>query len=113
MQPQNETFFSLFGEAGSNAVVSAAIRLEFVAAPHEHWVEFVKACTTPSTPAATPFQHPSRRSGSGVDAALWRNRSGESMGRDRGGPIAPCLLLENSSKTPQCPRQESNLRPAV
>lgn len=47
MQPRNETFFSLFGEAGSNAVMSAAIRLEFVAAPHEHWphehwLEFVK-----------------------------------------------------------------------
>ena len=89
MQPRNETFFSLFGEAGSNAVVSAAIRLEFVAAPHEHWPHehwgsSSNGCTTPSTPATTPFQHPSV-SGSGVDAALWRNRrrrvDGEGSGK--------------------------------
>jgi hypothetical protein len=54
MQPRNEKFFILFSKAGSNVVESAAILMEFVAAPHERWAELAKACTTPSTPATTP-----------------------------------------------------------
>jgi hypothetical protein len=37
MQPRNEKFFTLFSKAGSNVVESAAILMEFVAAPHERW----------------------------------------------------------------------------
>ena len=40
MQPRNEKFFTLFSNAGSNVVESAAILMEFVAAPHERWAEF-------------------------------------------------------------------------
>jgi hypothetical protein len=39
MQPRNEKFFTLFSEAGSNVVESAAILMECVAAPHERWAE--------------------------------------------------------------------------
>jgi hypothetical protein len=35
MQPRNEKLFTLFSKAGSNVVESAAILMEFVAAPHE------------------------------------------------------------------------------
>ncbi|MGP3925903.1 hypothetical protein [Streptomyces sp. 8N616] len=35
LQPRNERFFTLFGKAGSSVVESAAILMEFVAAPHE------------------------------------------------------------------------------
>ena len=42
MQPRNEKFFTLFGKAGSNVVESAAIFMEFVAAPHERWAELAK-----------------------------------------------------------------------
>ena len=41
MQPRNEKFFTRFGKAGSN-VESAAILMEFVAAPHERWAELAK-----------------------------------------------------------------------
>ena len=33
MRPQNEEFFALFSEAGSNVVESVCILMEFVAAP--------------------------------------------------------------------------------
>ena len=56
MQPRNEKFFTLFSKAGSNVVESAAILMEFAAAPHERWAEFANACTTPSTPATTPLK---------------------------------------------------------
>jgi hypothetical protein len=42
MQPRNEEFFTLFSKAGSNVVESAAILMEFVAAPHERWAELAK-----------------------------------------------------------------------
>jgi uncharacterized protein Yka (UPF0111/DUF47 family) len=42
MQPRNEKFFTLFSKAGSNVVESAAILIEFVAAPHEHCAELAK-----------------------------------------------------------------------
>ncbi|MGW3655919.1 hypothetical protein ACWD6R_09495 [Streptomyces sp. NPDC005151] len=42
MQPRNEKFFTLFSKAGSNVVESAALLREFVAAPHERWVEPAK-----------------------------------------------------------------------
>ncbi len=42
MQPRNEKFFTLFSKAGSNVVESAAILMEFVAAPHELWAELAK-----------------------------------------------------------------------
>ena len=42
MQPRNEKFFTLFSKAGSNVVESAAILMEFVAAPHERWAELAK-----------------------------------------------------------------------
>jgi uncharacterized protein Yka (UPF0111/DUF47 family) len=42
MQPRKEKFFSRFSKAGSNVVESAAIRMEFVAAPHERWAENAK-----------------------------------------------------------------------
>jgi uncharacterized protein Yka (UPF0111/DUF47 family) len=42
MQPWNERFFTLFSKAGSNVVESAAILMEFVAAPHERWAELAK-----------------------------------------------------------------------
>lgn len=35
MQPRNGKFFTRFSQAGSNVVESAAILMEFVAAPHE------------------------------------------------------------------------------
>jgi hypothetical protein len=37
MQPRNEKAFTLLSKAGSNVVESAAILMEFVAAPHERW----------------------------------------------------------------------------
>ena len=43
MQPRNEKFFTLFSKAGSNVVESAAILMEFVAAPHERWAELARA----------------------------------------------------------------------
>lgn len=42
MQPRNEKFFTLFSKAGSNVVESAAILMEFVAAPHERWAKLAK-----------------------------------------------------------------------
>jgi hypothetical protein len=39
MQPRNEKFFTLFSKAGFNVVESAAILMEFVAAPHERWAD--------------------------------------------------------------------------
>jgi hypothetical protein len=42
MQPRNEKFFTFFSKAGSNVVESAAIFMEFVAAPHERWAELAK-----------------------------------------------------------------------
>ena len=48
-------FFTLFSKAGSNVVESAALLMEFVAAPHGRWAVLANACTTPSTPATTPL----------------------------------------------------------
>jgi hypothetical protein len=56
MQPRNEKFFTLFSKAGSNVVESAAIFMEFVAAPHERWAELARAMPPPSTPATTPLR---------------------------------------------------------
>jgi uncharacterized protein Yka (UPF0111/DUF47 family) len=42
MQPRNEKFFILFSKAGFNVVESAAILMEFVAAPHERWAELAQ-----------------------------------------------------------------------
>jgi hypothetical protein len=42
MQPRNEKFFTRFSKAGSNVVESAAILMEFVAAPHERWAELAR-----------------------------------------------------------------------
>ena len=42
MQPRNEKFFTLFSKAGSNVVESAAILMEFAAAPHERWAKLAK-----------------------------------------------------------------------
>jgi hypothetical protein len=42
MQPRTKKFFTLFSKAGSNVVESAAILMEFVAAPHERWAELAK-----------------------------------------------------------------------
>jgi hypothetical protein len=42
MQPRNEKLFTLFSRAGSNVVESAAIPMEFAAAPHERWAELAK-----------------------------------------------------------------------
>jgi hypothetical protein len=41
-QPREEKFFTRFSKAGSNVVRSAAIRMEFAAAPHERWAENAK-----------------------------------------------------------------------
>jgi hypothetical protein len=57
MQTRNEKFFALFSKAGSNVVESAAILMEFVAAPHERWADSPNACATPSTPATTPLKY--------------------------------------------------------
>jgi hypothetical protein len=43
MQPRDEKFFTLFSKAGSHVVESAAILMEFVAAPHERWAELARA----------------------------------------------------------------------
>jgi hypothetical protein len=56
MQRRNEKFFTLSSKAGSNVVESAAILMEFVAAPHERWAKLANACTTPSTLATTPLK---------------------------------------------------------
>jgi hypothetical protein len=42
MQPRNEKIFTFFSKAGSNVVESAAILMEFVAAPHERWAKLAK-----------------------------------------------------------------------
>jgi hypothetical protein len=42
MQLRNEKLFTLFSRPGSNVVESAAILMEFVAAPHERWAELAK-----------------------------------------------------------------------
>jgi hypothetical protein len=42
IQPRSETFFTLISTAGPNVVESAAILTEFVAAPHERWVELAE-----------------------------------------------------------------------
>jgi hypothetical protein len=42
MQPRNEKFFTRFSKADPNVVESAAILMEFVAAPHERWAELAK-----------------------------------------------------------------------
>jgi len=39
---RNEKFFTRYSKAGSNVVESAAILMEFVAAPHERWAELAK-----------------------------------------------------------------------
>jgi hypothetical protein len=57
MQPRNEKFFTLFSKAGSNVVESAAILMEFVAAPHERWPDSPNACTRPRRPATTPLKY--------------------------------------------------------
>jgi hypothetical protein len=56
MQPRNEKFFTLFSKAGSNVVESAAILMEFVAAPQSAGPSSPNACSTPSTPATTPLK---------------------------------------------------------
>jgi hypothetical protein len=53
---RSETFFTLSSKDGSNVVESAAILMEFDAAPHERWPKLANACTTPSTRATTPLQ---------------------------------------------------------
>jgi hypothetical protein len=62
MQPRNERFFSLFGKAGSNAEDSAAILMEFVAAPHERWAELAERLhddeTAPPPAASTARSEP-------------------------------------------------------
>jgi hypothetical protein len=47
-------FSALFSKAGFNVVKSAAILMEFVAAPHERWAKFAKRMYDPGTPATTP-----------------------------------------------------------
>ncbi len=42
MPPRNEKLFTRFSKAGSNVVESAAVLMEFVAAPHERWAELAK-----------------------------------------------------------------------
>jgi uncharacterized protein Yka (UPF0111/DUF47 family) len=42
MQPRNGKFSAIFIKAGFNVVESAAILMEFVAAPHERWAELAK-----------------------------------------------------------------------
>ena len=42
IQPRNEKCFTLFRNSGSNFVESAALLMESVAAPHEHWAELGK-----------------------------------------------------------------------
>jgi uncharacterized protein Yka (UPF0111/DUF47 family) len=42
MQPRNEKLFTLFSEAGSNVLESAAILMEFVAARHERRAKLAK-----------------------------------------------------------------------
>lgn len=42
MQPQNEKSFTLVSKAGSNVTESAALLMEFTAAPHERWAELTK-----------------------------------------------------------------------
>ena len=43
MQPRNEKFFTLISRADSNVVESAAILMEFDAAPHERSAELAKS----------------------------------------------------------------------
>ena len=47
MQPRNERFFTL-SKAGSNVVESAAILMEFAAAPHERWAKLAKRMRRPA-----------------------------------------------------------------
>ena len=42
MQPRHEKSFTLSSKAASNVAESAAILMEFVAAPHERWAELAK-----------------------------------------------------------------------
>ena len=42
MQRRSEKFFTLFSEASANVVESAAILMEFVAAPHERSAKLAK-----------------------------------------------------------------------
>ena len=42
MQLRNEKFVTLFSNAGFNVVESAAILMQFVAAPDERWAELAK-----------------------------------------------------------------------
>ncbi len=53
-------FVGRFNKAGSNVIDSAAILMEFVAAPHERWAELAKRLHIPSTPATTPLQSASQ-----------------------------------------------------
>jgi hypothetical protein len=52
MQPRNEKFRTLSSKAGSNVVESAAILMEFDAAPHERWAQL-----TPRTRPPLPLGH--------------------------------------------------------
>jgi hypothetical protein len=57
MQPRHEKFFIRFTKAGSNVVESAAILMEFVAAPRERWAELAKRLHD-TEHAATAFSGP-------------------------------------------------------
>ena len=56
MQPRNEKFFTLSSKAGSNVVESAALLMEFAAAPHERWAMLAKRMLGTETLAATPLK---------------------------------------------------------
>ncbi|WP_327321433.1 hypothetical protein OG735_02305 [Streptomyces sp. NBC_01210] len=57
MQPRkNERIFTLSSQAGSNVVESAAILMEFVAAPHKRWAELAKRMHDTEHVGTTPLE---------------------------------------------------------
>ena len=76
MQRRNEKFFTLSSKAGSNVVESAAILMEFAAAPHERWAKLAKRMLDTehagddTTQVVDPEQGSCQDEGTAVDGGL-------------------------------------------
>ena len=76
MQRRNEKFFTLFSKACSNVVESAAILMEFAAAPHERWAKLAKRmhdtehAGNDTTQVVDPEQRGCQDEGAAVDGGV-------------------------------------------
>jgi hypothetical protein len=99
LQPRNEKFFTLFSKAGSHVVESAAILMEFVAAPPKHRAELAKR------------MHDAERAGDDTSKGRPADRD---IGTRRTGTTAhvarPATLLLGSAACRSGPVPRRNLR---